>query len=124
MSNKTQLQTNNTALDGYIARINAAKEVAASLPEAGGGSIETSIVTINAPIECRYLGTDLQPKQEITSTFEAVKNSIAYINKPPVTGSGYTILVTSGSSMTGAAAVQLTDTTVNIIVSVGGGGAE
>lgn len=37
MSNKTQLQTNNTALDGYIARINAAKEVAASLPEAGSG---------------------------------------------------------------------------------------
>lgn len=44
MSNKTQLQNNNTALDGYIARINAAKEVAASLPEAsggGGGSVET-----------------------------------------------------------------------------------
>lgn len=37
MSNKTQLQTNNTALDGYIARINAAKEVAASLPDVGGG---------------------------------------------------------------------------------------
>ena len=38
MSNKTQLQTNNTALDGYISRINAAREVAASLPEAGGSS--------------------------------------------------------------------------------------
>lgn len=37
MSNKTQLQTNNAALDGYIARINAAKETAAGLPEAGGG---------------------------------------------------------------------------------------
>lgn len=47
MSNKTQLQTNNTALDGYIARINAAKEVAAGLPEAGGGgSVETCTVTI------------------------------------------------------------------------------
>ena len=47
MSNKTQLQANNTALDGYIARINAAKEVAASLPEAGGsggGSVETCTV--------------------------------------------------------------------------------
>lgn len=33
MSNKTQLQTNNTALDGYIDRINAAKQVAATLPE-------------------------------------------------------------------------------------------
>lgn len=49
MSNKTQLQTNNTALDGYIARINTAKEVAASLPEAGGsggGSVETCTLTI------------------------------------------------------------------------------
>lgn len=47
MSNKTQLQTNNASLDGYIARINAAKEVAASLPEAGssgGGSVETCTV--------------------------------------------------------------------------------
>lgn len=33
MSNKTQLQTNNEALDGYINRINAAKQVAATLPE-------------------------------------------------------------------------------------------
>ena len=46
MSNKTQLQTNNSALDGYIARINAAKEVAASLPEAGGGG-SSSIETVN-----------------------------------------------------------------------------
>jgi hypothetical protein len=49
MSNKTQLQTNNTALDGYIARINAAKEVAAGLPEAGGGgggSVETCTVEL------------------------------------------------------------------------------
>lgn len=53
MSNKTQLQTNNTTLDSYIARINAAKETAASLPEAGSGdsgggaSVETCTVTIN-----------------------------------------------------------------------------
>ncbi|MEE1084285.1 MAG: hypothetical protein UH850_11230 [Paludibacteraceae bacterium] len=48
MSNKTQLQTNNTALDGYIARINAAKEIAASLPEvgSGGGNIETCKVNV------------------------------------------------------------------------------
>jgi hypothetical protein len=45
MSNKTQLQINNTALDGYIARINAAKDVAASLPEAGGGSSELRYAT-------------------------------------------------------------------------------
>jgi hypothetical protein len=52
MSNKTQLQTNNTALDGYIARINAAKEVAAGLPEAGGGgseSVETCSLIITDP---------------------------------------------------------------------------
>lgn len=36
MSNKTQLQTNNASLDRYISRIQAAKEVAATLPEAGG----------------------------------------------------------------------------------------
>lgn len=52
MSNKTQLQTNNTALDGYIARINSAKEVAASLPEvgsgSGGGSVETVTVSFYA----------------------------------------------------------------------------
>lgn len=59
MSNKTQLQTNNTALDGYITRINAAKEVAAGLPEAGGGgsdggSVETIDVTIK--IETSAMG--------------------------------------------------------------------
>lgn len=35
MSNKTQLQTNNTNLDALIARVNSAKDVAASLPESG-----------------------------------------------------------------------------------------
>lgn len=51
MSNKTQLQTNNTALDALITRVNAAKDTAASLSEAGGGSgggsVETCTVTIN-----------------------------------------------------------------------------
>ena len=50
MSNKTQLQTNNAALDTLITRVNAAKDTAASLPEAGGsggGSVETCTVTIN-----------------------------------------------------------------------------
>lgn len=48
MSNKTQLQTNNSSLDALIARVNAAKETAASLPDAGsgsGGSVETCTVT-------------------------------------------------------------------------------
>lgn len=37
MSNKTQLQTNNTDLDALIARVNAAKDTASSLPDAGSG---------------------------------------------------------------------------------------
>lgn len=49
MSNKTQLQTNNTNLDALIMRVNAAKDTAASLPEIGPGggdtSIEDSLVT-------------------------------------------------------------------------------
>lgn len=35
MSNKTQLQANNLRLNAFINRINAAKDIAASLPEAG-----------------------------------------------------------------------------------------
>jgi hypothetical protein len=49
MSNKTQLQTNNTNLDTPIARVNAAKDTAASLPEAGSGgsaSVETCTIEI------------------------------------------------------------------------------
>ena len=37
MSNKEQLQTNNQALDSLIARVNTAKNTAASLPSAGSG---------------------------------------------------------------------------------------
>lgn len=43
MSNKTQLQTNNVNLDALITRVNAAKDTAASLPEAGG-SVETCTI--------------------------------------------------------------------------------
>lgn len=50
MSNKTQLQTNNTNLDTLIARVNTAKNTVASLPEAGGGgssgNVETCTITI------------------------------------------------------------------------------
>lgn len=51
MSNKTQLQTNNINLDALITRVSAAKDVAASLPSAGGGasSVETCTVIINHP---------------------------------------------------------------------------
>ena len=46
MSNKTQLQTNNTNLDALIARVNAAKNTAASLPSAGSGGSALETVTI------------------------------------------------------------------------------
>jgi hypothetical protein len=123
MSNKTQLQTNNTALDGYIARINAAKEVAANLPDAGGSgggsdeNFETSIVTINTVAQCIYLGTDFQSKKEPTSTFETIKNSLVYINGRVVDGSGYTAL---RADMT-TTVVQLTEPAVNITIAANGG---
>ena len=49
MSNKIQLQTNDTVLDSLISIVNAAKDLAVSLPEAGGGSggISTCNVTIS-----------------------------------------------------------------------------
>lgn len=97
MSNKTQLQTNNTALDGYIARINAAKEVVAGLPEAGGseggGSVETVNVTlVNTNMDDDYYicgvwvdngyissyGTDVYCDDSKIKT--AVKNSYIPIN--------------------------------------------
>lgn len=58
MSNKTQLQTNNSALDGYIARVNAAKNVAATLPEAGGIAAEPVI----EPLEVTKNGTYTAPE--------------------------------------------------------------
>lgn len=57
MSNKAQLQTNNTTLDALITRVNAAKDTAASLPEAsgsGGGSVETCTVKITCPTSDIY----------------------------------------------------------------------
>lgn len=42
MSIKTQLQVNNDELDALITRVNAAKNTAASLPEAGGGEDVTA----------------------------------------------------------------------------------
>ena len=49
MSNKTQLQTNNTKLDDILTRINDATDTVDSLPDAGGGSgtsVETCTLTI------------------------------------------------------------------------------
>lgn len=46
MSNKTQLQTNNTTLASLTDRVLAAKDTAAALPDAGGGSVETCTVKL------------------------------------------------------------------------------
>ena len=57
MSNKTQLQTNNSALDALITRVNAAKDTAASLPEAGsgGGSFETCTLELTTNTQLTYV---------------------------------------------------------------------
>ena len=68
MSNKTQLQTNNTALDGYIARINAAKDAAASLPEAGGSGTEVFNITIQGAIYDMYYLDESDEFKKITSS--------------------------------------------------------
>lgn len=89
MSNKTQLQTNNTALDGYIVRINAAKEVAASLPEAGGGgggNAETCTVTFwttgNSTVSYVNNGQVVTEKVTgyTTKNLTVTKNTIMLIN--------------------------------------------
>lgn len=49
MSNKIQLQTNNTALDGYITHVNAAKNIVINLSEDGNENVE--ICSVNAVFE-------------------------------------------------------------------------
>ena len=87
MSNKTQLQTNNTALDALIARVNAAKDTAASLPEAGGGSgdggITTCVVTLSLSngANANFVDQNLQYQTGVTSgTVNVVKHSVIVLN--------------------------------------------
>jgi hypothetical protein len=101
MSNKTQLQTNNTALDGYIARINAAKDVAAGLPEAGGSgggaSIETCTVTISnesQTVKCCYTDANMTIQNCIGSkTITVPKNTLLFSLEPTT----YTSFYVSGN---------------------------
>jgi hypothetical protein len=119
MSNKTQLEANNVALDGYIARINAAKEIAAGLPEAGGsggGSVETCTGTIKSSglpntNSVWFLNANLQPESctpgsKIATTFTAVKGSFVYINGT----------ITTNRTLNGV--TQLYSSNYNIVVSV------
>lgn len=148
MSNKTQLQTNNAKLNDIIVLVDEAKDIAASLPEAGSGSedldieltaqedlisqlstildskasgsgtdFETSVVTLTVPVRCQYLGINFQPKDETTSTFETVKNSIVFISSTVVGGSGYTLL----PSQMGATVLRLTEAIVNITAATSSG---
>lgn len=80
MSNKTQLQTNNTALDGYIARINAAKDVAAGLPEAGGGGSGDSVNVISVGLDCGN-GTTLSYINE-SGAISQLSNTSGMYNLP------------------------------------------
>lgn len=90
MSNKTQLQTNNADLQSLIDRINAAKDTAASLPEAGGGdSLETCTVSlgIEGPTMTDSLVYYINENQELATeifrssiTIKCLKNSIISTN--------------------------------------------
>lgn len=138
MSNKTQLQTNNTALDGYIARINAAKEVAASLPDAGSGGGEDSgstLETVEFYISNKPWGFSLNkiygamtqngvyPASDIfyttgDMTFYVVKGSVVIMTK----NSSYSASVTTGATIiadygTAVAVKILTTATDRITIS-------
>lgn len=70
MSNKTQLQTNNTALASLTDRVLAAKDTAAALPDAGsGGSVETCTVTINRSVYTYGWYTQLIDGEKVTTKF-------------------------------------------------------
>ena len=74
MSNKAQLQVNNSELDNYIARINAAKEVAASLPDvgSGGGSVETWTGTLYGASGLGDLPNKIYSYTDETSTLQSI----------------------------------------------------
>ena len=90
MSNKTQLQTNNNALDALIVRVNAAKNTAASLPSAGGGSggaVETCTVTVS----CESPTMGVERLFYVDETFTLQERSF------PDFGEQYTITVMKNS---------------------------
>lgn len=69
MSNKTQLQTNNAVLDGYIARINAAKETAAGLPESA--QLQEKTVTPSASTQIVVPDTGYNGLSQVTVNGDA-----------------------------------------------------
>ena len=63
MSNKSQLQTNNTNLDDLITRVNTAKNTAASLPNAGSATED--------------LNTELTTQEDLISQLSTILDSKA-----------------------------------------------
>lgn len=61
MSNKSQLQTNNTSLEALIARINTAKNTVDSLPNAGSGGGSTSVNLQAKTVTPTSLPTTISP---------------------------------------------------------------
>lgn len=150
MSNKSRLQTNNTNLQELIGKANALPDAGSGSGEdldsviteletkvatlnttldgkaAGGGdggSAETSVVTINTPVLCKYLGIDFQAKEETTSVFEAVKNSMVVIGSGIIiNSSGCSFPVATGAGS--AAVMQLDEAVVTLTIATGGGGAD
>ena len=107
MTNKTQLQTNNTALDALITRVNAAKNTAASLPEAGGGSGGGSVETCAVQISSEYglksiIYTGLDSTEQLVSVDETflITPPMEYTLPEVVVGTSLTIY--TGSSSTSA----------------------
>lgn len=130
MSNKSQLQTNNTTLDSLITRVNTAKDAAASLPEAGGGGTDTSDatadkspITIGGSQVVGYSSSDILEGKtayvdgdKVTGTIPTMTNSSVSVSGATVAvPAGYyptrvTKSVTSGSATTPATTVTKTPT--------------
>ena len=72
MSNKTQLQTNNTALDALITRVNAAKDTAASLPDAGSGGGNVETCEVNLATQAPLIGVEQAWYCDGTSNVQSV----------------------------------------------------
>lgn len=115
MSNKTQLQTNNTTLDALITRVNAAKETAASLPEGGSGggeSIETCTVEIHMSSGKKCYATTVNTNgnvvfSEVTSVndYDTVSGGIAIIENVVCNSFIYCEANLNGMSITGTATI-------------------
>ena len=107
MSNKTQLQTNNTILDALITRVNAAKDTAASLPEAGGGSIATISVIVSGGFLRVYATTctdgEISYSEHKRSSSEDIDVSITNV----VSGSSLVVTAYSSIDVTGATYVSM-----------------